>query len=116
MTKKQDFISPAPRFVQVVEAFAKDRKVSRGGTKGFGAGALKVNGKIFAMMSAKGELVVKLPKKRVEEIVNSGKGERFDSGRGILMKEWLVVKGRQANWLELAKEACEFVKSGGGNR
>ena len=39
------------RLARVVDAFAKDREVSRGGGKGFGSGALKVNGKIFAMMS-----------------------------------------------------------------
>ncbi len=113
--KKQDVISFAPKFAQVVEAFAKDRKISHGGTKGFGAGKLKVNGKIFAMISSKGEFVVKLRKERVDELVNSGKGERFDPGHGRLMKEWLVFR-TGLDWIEIAKEACEFVKSGGGNR
>lgn len=117
MTKDKEQVTPfEPRFAAVVEAFAKDRTVSHGGTKGFGAGALKVNGKIFAMISSKGEFVVKLPEERVTELVNSRKGKRFDPGRGRLMKEWLVVKSRHASCLELAKEACEFVKSGGGNR
>jgi hypothetical protein len=41
------------RFDRVVAAFAKDRQVSHADGKGFGSGALKVNGKIFAMMSSK---------------------------------------------------------------
>jgi hypothetical protein len=79
------------RFAPVVSAFAGIRTVSRGKGKGFGSGALKVNGKIFAMMSSKGEFVVKLPKERVDELLRSGQGERFDPGHGRLMKEWVVV-------------------------
>lgn len=104
------------RFSQVVQAFAKDRTVSHGRTKGFGAGALKVNDRIFAMLSSKGEFVVKLPKERVDTLVREGTGQRFDPGRRKLMKEWLVVKRPTANWLGLAEEACEFVKQGESNR
>jgi hypothetical protein len=99
-------------FDRVVDAFAKDNKVSLGGKKGFGSGALKVNGKIFAMMSSKGEFVVKLPKARVDELVASGKGQRFDPGRGRLMKEWVVVRTGTKKWAELASKACDFVKRG----
>jgi len=99
-----------PPFLRVADAFAGDRQVSLGGKKGFGSGALKVNGKIFAMMSSKGELVVKLPKERVDELVASGKGERFDPGHGRVMKEWVVVGTGARNWVELASTACEFVK------
>lgn len=114
MTKAREEVTRLePRFAAVVESFAKDHSVTHGGTKGFGAGALKVNGRIFAMVSSKAEFVVKLPKERVDQMVDSGKGERFDAGRGIPMKEWLVVKSRRANCLELAKEAYEFVKAGG---
>ena len=66
--------------------------------------ALKVNGKIFAMMSSKGKFVLKLSKKRVDELVSSGKGERFDPGHGRVMKEWVVVGDEKADWVELAKE------------
>lgn len=100
------------RFAPVVQAFAKDRSVNYGGTKGFGSDALRVNGKIFAMISSKGEFVVKLPKERVDELVINGTGERFDPGHGRRMKEWLVVKRRGAAWRNFAKEACEFVRHG----
>jgi hypothetical protein len=67
-----------------------------------------VDDKIFAMMSSRGNFVVKLPKERVSELVGAGRGEYFDPGRGKLMKEWLVVGGRM-NWRELAAEALAFV-------
>ena len=102
----------AEKFDQVVKIFAGDPRVSLGGSKGFGLGALKVNGKIFAMMSAKGEFVVKLPKERADELVSKGQGERFDPGRGRLMKEWVVIGSGSASWTSLACEAYDFMKHG----
>ncbi len=101
-----------PRFVGVADAFTSDQRVSRGNGKGFGSRALKVNGKIFAMMSSKGQFVVKLPKERVNELVTAGKGEYFDPGRGRLMKEWVAVLAGNVSWVELAKEAHRFLKRG----
>ncbi len=99
-----------PMLVPVADVFSGDRAVRRGGGKGFGSRALKVNGKIFAMMSSKGQFVVKLPRKRVGELVAAGKGEYFDPGHGRVMKEWLAVAAGKTQWLELAKEAYRFVK------
>src|SRR6516225_864444 len=42
----------APGFACVVNAFAEDKQVTRDEGKAFGSGALKVNGKIFAMMTS----------------------------------------------------------------
>lgn len=92
-----------------MKAFAAESHVSVGGKKGFGSGALKVNGMIFAMVSSKGQFVLKLPGHRIDELVSSGKGERFDPGRGRPMKEWMVVKEDAAKWILLAREACAFV-------
>jgi hypothetical protein len=97
------------RFAPVVDAFAKDRRVNYGG-KGFGSTALKVDGKIFAMMSSKGKCVVRLPKDRVDELVRLGRGEYFDPGHGRLMKEWLALEGGAGSWVELAREAHRFVR------
>lgn len=60
------------RFAPVVAAFSRSRRVDLGRSKGFGSGTLLVNGKIFAMMTSKGELVVKLSKARVDDLVNGG--------------------------------------------
>lgn len=61
------------------------------------------------MMSSKEKFVVKLPKKRVDDLVNFGKGGYFDSGHGRLMKEWVVLKVARSNWVGFAKEAKCFV-------
>jgi hypothetical protein len=93
------------RFALVVNAFADDRQVAPPGTgKGFGSGALKVNGKIFAMISSKREFVVKLSEERVNELVTAGKGSRFDPGRGRVMKEWLVVTADHTLWIPVPGE------------
>jgi TfoX/Sxy family transcriptional regulator of competence genes len=57
----------------------------------FGSDGLKTGGKFFAMVS-KGALVVKLPAERVDVLVSSGAGERFDPGHGRLMKEWASLR------------------------
>ena len=81
-----------------------------GGRRAFGSSGLKVDDKVFAMVSSKGEFVVKLPRPRVDALVASGDGARFDPGHGRLMKEWLVVSPTsKLDWLSLAKEALAFV-------
>src|SRR5579872_2902001 len=62
--------------------------------KGFGSSALWIkDGKMFALLSSYNEFVIKLPRQRVDELVISEKGKRFDPRRnGKVMKEWLVVK------------------------
>jgi len=82
--------------------------------KGFGSSALKIDNMIFAMLSSKREFVVKLPAPRVDALIAAGKGKRFDTGHGRLMKEWLAVgPASEARWLPLAREAMEFVASKG---
>src|SRR5262245_37639165 len=111
MAKQSGRAPSCSSFATVVDAFAGDSSVTRGTGKGFGSGALKVKGKIFAMMSAKGQFVVKLPKRRVAEMVASGRGEHFDPGHGRLMKEWVIVQDDAESWVALAAEAYRFVKT-----
>ena len=99
-----------PRFARVVAAVAGKRDVTRESRQGFGSGALKVNGKIFAMMTPTAAFVVKIPKARVDELVNQGVGERFEPGPGLVMKEWLAVDRHPELWTGLAEEAYQFVK------
>lgn len=99
-------------FQKIIDLFASDRAVEYGGSKGFGSKALKVNGKMFAMIASNGNFVIKLPAARVDELVHSGTGEYFDPGHGRLMKQWLAMSGKSSLWLALAKEARDFV--GGG--
>jgi hypothetical protein len=107
----RDTAADDPRFARVVAAVASRGGVTRESRQGFGSGALKVNGKIFAMMTPGTAFVVKIPKARVDELVNQGVGERFEPGPGRLMKEWLALDGHPERWAELAKEAYQFVKN-----
>jgi hypothetical protein len=82
--------------------------------KGFGSsGQLKVHGRIFAMLVGDG-LVLKLPRTRVDQLVESGEGTRFDAGKGKPMKEWFVLSPTSAKrWLPLTEEALGFVQEAG---
>jgi hypothetical protein len=57
--------------------------------------------------------VVKVPRARVDALIASGDGERFDPRHdGRLMKEWVVIDpASQEEWLSLAQEALRFVAS-----
>ncbi len=81
-------LTPEERYASIVEALIGNADVTLGspGKRGFGSSALQVGGKIFAMLVG-GKFVVKLPRQRVDALVASGDGERFDPGHGRLMKE-----------------------------
>ena len=100
-------------FARLVERFSADRSVTPPTTKAgkFGSAALKVDGKIFAFLS-QGELVVKLPRERVDALVESRNGKPFDAHRGKVMKEWVAIPpDRSRSWAKLADEARAFVGS-----
>lgn len=109
--------TPEERFAKIVKALRSHSGVTppsdaTDSKKRFGSSGLKINDKIFAMMSSKGALVVKLPQQRVDALIRSREGTRFDPGHGRLMKEWLTVDTpSEKAWLRLAKEAMEFVGS-----
>src|SRR5260370_30466793 len=71
-------ITPEERFATIVEALLSNADVTPPSDgKGFGSSGLKIHNKIFAMPVG-GKLVVKLPKPRVESLIASCDGERFD--------------------------------------
>lgn len=68
------------------------------------------NGKVFAML-CRGELVVKIPAPRVDELEADGIGARFHSGPNRPMREWATVAAPDpAIWTALVDEAYEFVR------
>ena len=78
--------------------------------RGLGSTALCVNDKIFAMLTSKGQLVVKLPKQRVAELLLAGRGMRFELSHGQPLREWFVAGvGLEQEWGSLAEEALTFV-------
>lgn len=79
--------------------------------RGFGADALKVNGKIFATLS-KGRLLLKLPSERVDALIASNLAERFSTGVGRVKKEWVTIApSSAAQWIPLSDEARRYVLS-----
>jgi hypothetical protein len=106
---------PEERYAALVEALAAEPAVTftpaAAGRPTFGSNALKVNGRIFAML-ANGRLVVKLPAARVGELVERGQGQRFDPGHGRIMREWLSLDpSADEEWEHLTHEALQFVGS-----
>jgi hypothetical protein len=80
------------------------------GGSGFGRSALRFRGKIFAML-VRGSLVLKLPARRVTELVEAGEGVHFDANKGTPMKEWLSLDpDSELGWLALAREALDFAR------
>jgi hypothetical protein len=103
-------MTPEDRYAQLVDKFSGRKDVTSVQARGFGStGQLKIGGRIFAML-VRGELVVKLPRERVETLVESGDGKNFDAGKGKPMREWLVLSPTsEKQWLPLAIEAMHFV-------
>ena len=87
MTVQELFDEVAGRLLREDETIEKTRMMASDG--------LKTGGKFFAMVS-RGELVVKLPRERVEELVEAAAGHRFDPGHGRLMKEWVALQPADA--------------------
>jgi hypothetical protein len=101
--------SQQSRYARLSEQFLNRPNVTQEG-KGFGSSALRIDGRIFAMLSSRSEFVVKLPRKRVDQLIQSGDGLPFDAGKGRPMKEWVVVHpASPLDWTSLAEEALNFV-------
>ena len=105
-----DKLAAETRFDAIVEPFSGDPRVTRG--TGFGSSpGRRVDGRIFAML-VRDELVVKLPRQRVAELVEAGTAQWFDAGKGRPMREWASISVAQAGiWPGLVAEAYEFVGS-----
>jgi hypothetical protein len=109
----------AKRWDDLVETILATGRATYGSDDGdrkgraFGSNALKTGGRIFALFSHD-RLVVKLPAKRVEALIDDGIGHRFDPGHGRLMREWLDVEvDSPETWLDLATEALTYVSGRG---
>jgi hypothetical protein len=104
-------MTPQQRYEDLVdELVAFDGVTPPEGGSGFGRGALKYRRRIFAMF-VRGQLVVKLPRKRVDELVTTGHGTRFDANKGTPMKEWFSLDpGSSLDWPALATEALDFAR------
>jgi hypothetical protein len=59
-------------------------------------------------------LVVRLPRARVAALLGSGGAVACDAGKGLPLKEWVMLDDRAGErWLPLAQEARAFVAGPG---
>ncbi len=108
-------ITPDERFADLVDDLAPNPDVTPPETgpqarRRFGASALKVRGKIFAMLT-NGRLTLKLPPERVNALIAAGVGERWNPRHdGRQTKAWVsIVAAHTDDWLPLAQEAMLYV-------
>ena len=74
---------------------------------------LRRNGVFFASLEkATGDLIVKLPRPRVEALVHIKAGEPF-APAGRVFREWIrVSRAERSNWRMLIEEAYAFSGAG----
>lgn len=96
-------------FDNVAERMVAERpEIARG--RIFSSSGLSTSEKYFAI-PRKGELLLKLPAERVEELIANGAGQPFQSG-GRTMREWVCVAvAGEAECAAYMEEARAFVAS-----
>jgi hypothetical protein len=112
LTQSSGPLTPQERYQDLIDELSGEQGVEPPpGGSGFGRGALRYRRKIFAMF-VRGQLVLKLPRSRVDELVGAGHGARFDANKGTPMKEWFALAPDSAlPWLALASEALAFART-----
>lgn len=76
----------------------------------FASNSLRVNGKVFAMVTSLGGITFKLPQGVVSAYVAAGQGKHFDANKGVPMKEWFTLAADSTlDPVELAETAYRFV-------
>lgn len=90
------------------ELYEEDSRVVEGTI--MGSPCLRVGKEFLALVDYKGSgLVVKLPKPRVAELIEAGKGQPFGPA-GKIFREWLSVpKANRKTWMGLLREGVHFV-------
>jgi hypothetical protein len=92
----------------VVHELLADPAVSEGQMTG--RPALKVGSEIFGG-EFDGDLVLKLGRDRVAELIEAERASEFDpSGEGRAMTDWARVPAPYEDWLELAEDAKAFAR------
>jgi hypothetical protein len=85
-----------------------DHRVTRSTMMGFPC--LRVDGKFFACVEpATGNLILKLPAERVNDLVKTGTGRPF-APNGRVFKEWVACPApARESWTDLLNEAKRYV-------
>jgi hypothetical protein len=102
-----DHHDPAGLFWEAAAAALAHDDVATGTMMGFPC--LRVSGAFFASCDHRtGDLIVKLPRRRVEQLIDAGAGQPF-APAGRTFREWVLIDDRdQARWAELIDEARLF--------
>ncbi|MEM8861719.1 MAG: hypothetical protein AAGD96_25620 [Chloroflexota bacterium] len=97
-------------FWTVVEPMLVDEALSKGRLMAYPC--VRVNGNWFAAAHhITGDLVVKLPESRVQEIIEFGQGKSSWSG-GRRFKERVIISERdRVFWIRLIREARTYVEN-----
>lgn len=78
--------------------------------EGRGAQGLKLGRKMFAMFY-KGELLLKLPPHRVDELIALERARPYDPATGSPMKDRAIIPvSEEQNWIALCEEALDHAK------
>jgi hypothetical protein len=95
-------------FWKIADEFLENRGITEGSLMGFPC--LRVKGDFFATCDHRtGDLIVKLPRERVQELMDAGRGVPF-APAGKVFKEWVLVEKRDGRrWRALMDEAKAFV-------
>ncbi len=103
--------APTAFFWKLADPLLRKPEISEGTLMGFPC--LRVDGEFFATCDHRmGDLIVKLSRDRVQELIDEGVGEPF-APAGRVFREWVFVRGRDAKrWRALMREAIEFVSRG----
>ncbi len=96
-------------FWKVATPLLSSGEATEGALMGFPC--LRVEGEFFATCDHRtGQLIVKLPKERVRELIDGGSGQPF-APAGRIFREWVLVPERdEQRWVGLIAEARSFVK------
>ena len=99
---------PSDYIAEVSAPKLADPDVARGTMMGFPC--LRVADAFFASCDPRsGDLIVKLPRERVQELIGAGIGKPF-APAGRTFREWVVIDDRdEIRRAELIDEACAFV-------
>jgi hypothetical protein len=100
-------MTPEDHYITLVEIFTENPNVTLPIKRGIGSG-LRIHNKIFAIFT-RDRLIVKLGRKRVNELTDLGQGEPMTLNNRVA-KDWLMISpGYEEQWMSLAQEALNVV-------
>ena len=99
----------AELFWDLIEELRAENPAVEEGTI-MGARCVRVRGEFLALVDFKNSgLVVKLPRSRVDELIEQGVGQPF-APAGKVFREWVAIPTTDARrWLKLLREGVAFV-------